>query len=286
MTCMTLRSIQLLDQVVCEFESGRIGEAVLLLAGMLDAAATSPDEIAIWRHQIARHPAGRFLGHQDAARLADPAPAGLSAWERQLHAAVSQLGFARGLKARRELGARAIETAWQSGQRIALLDCGDLGELDRLRGRPLENIVLVHSDRQRAEGIASAHVPPLTILDPAAVQGRRFDLLLASADRWSLDELAARLTAAAALLAPGASLLISAFAPGHLGAGWQAVCIGEASECHDENSLTTAARAADLAITHCRDSSGSLVWAVLQQAAEGRATSGEPTWISPSPYAL
>lgn len=281
MNCTSAISAALLDQVVSEFESGRVTGAVLMLAGMLDAVATDSSEVAVCRKQIARHPLRQFLGHTTGATLSQPAPDGLSAWERQLHAAVGQLGFVRGLRVRRELGARAIEAAWQQGQRIALLDCGELGELDRLKCRALDNVVLVHRDRSSAEAIAAVHVPRLAILAPHQVANQRFDLQLATADDCPATELAARLSAIATQLAPGGSLLLSAFAPGHLGAGWQAVCMGRDLNCHDEPSLTAAARAAGLAIAHYRDSSGSLIWAALHHAGTSRAFKGESTWISP-----
>jgi hypothetical protein len=285
MTIAHSRSALLLDQVVTEFEAGRAAGAVLLLAGMLDAVATDPAEVAAWRELIAEHPVSGFIGRQSPALLARPALDALGAWPRQLHAAVGSLGFVRGLKARRELGARAAEAAWQQGQRIALFECGELGELDRLRGRALDNVVLIHRERGSAAAIAAAHVPPLTILAPHEAADQRFDLLLLGADDCSATDLALRLTAGAAMLAPGGSLLLSAFAPGHLGAGWQAVCMGRDLNCHDEPSLSAAARSAGLAIVQYRDSSGSLIWAALHHAGIFRAIQGESTWISPAPSA-
>ncbi|HQV02172.1 MULTISPECIES: hypothetical protein [unclassified Novosphingobium] len=278
MNFQSLRSLQLLDQVVGQFETGRTAEAVLLLAGMLDSAVTGPEAAEAWRRLLAGHPVSRFLGSSDPRLLADPDPQGISAWERQLHAAQSQLGFVRGLSTRRELGAKAVETAWQKGQQIALLECGELGELDRLRGLAVDNVTLVQRDRRRGEAIAARHAPPLRVLNPAEAQGLQFDLLLATADSLAAADLANQLSAYAGLLTPGASLLISAFVPGHLGAGWQAVCLGRELECHDETSLIAAARAAGLTISPYRDSSGSMIWAVLQSAASCRPTTGESTW--------
>lgn len=287
MTSAPALSAALLDQVVSELESGRVTSAVLTLAGMLDAVATGPEEIAACRSLIASHPIRRFLDRSSVGALARCNPAGLSVWERQLHSAVGQLGFVRGLKARRELGARAVEAAWRRGKRIALLDCGELGELDQLNGHALDNVALVHRDRRGAEAIAAGHGPSLTILDWEVALTQRFDLLLASgwADDCGAEVLNRRFRCVTAVLAPGGTLLLSSFAPGHLSAGWQAVCLGRDLHCHSETSLTAAARAAGLAITHYWDSSGSLIWAAFHHAPATGTIKGESTWISPPPSA-
>lgn len=237
---------QFFDRVLGECEAGHTGEAVLMLSGMLDTALGSGQRLAALRREFAAHPLSRIC--------ATASPVG---WNRRLRAAVARLGFARGLESRRELGARTIERAWQAGKQIALIGCGERGELDRLRGQALDNIALEHSDPLLARKLGLS----------LPVPGRRFDLIVATglADRTAAAALAGQVAMLGEKLAPAGSLFLSAFVPEHLGWGWQAVCLGRDLHCHDEVGLGAAAAAADLAITQFRDSSASLIWAELHK---------------------
>ncbi len=266
-----------LDQVVGEFEAGRIAQAVLLLAGMLDTAADGADRIGALRDVLASHPLRRFLSADPAFQLAatnlpqalaliasGAAPAGLSRCGDEVFRAVAGLGFARGLQERRALGAAAIEPAWRRGERIALIDCGELGELDRLHRTALDNIALRHSDAAVAALLQQQHG-----LSDFSAPDARFDVVLASsvADLRSAAELTRWLIVLAARLAPQGVLYLSSFTPGHLGFGWQAVCLGRDLVCHDETGLERCAASAGLTVRHMRGASGSLIWGELRHAA-------------------
>lgn len=276
-----------LDQVVGEFEAGRIAQGVLLLAGMLDAAADGAGRIQALRDVLTSHPLSRFLSADPALQLASTnlpqalaliasgtVPAGLSRCGDEVFRAVAGLGFARGLQERRALGAAVIEPAWRRGEQIALIDCGELGELDRLRGTALDNISVRHNDAavgallQQQHGLSKSGTPDV-----------RFDAVLASsvADLRSAAELTQWLVAHAAQLTPQGVLYLSCFAPGHLGFGWQTACLARDLVCHDETTLERCAASAGLTIRHMRGASGSLIWAELRHAAAPALQSGRGT---------
>jgi hypothetical protein len=236
------------DRVLGECEAGHTREAVLMLSGMLDTALGGGIGLAALRREFAGHP---------LSAMCAAAKAGAGGWNRRLAEAVSRLAFARGLQSRRELGARAIEQAWQGGKRIALIGCGELGELDRLCGQALDNIALEHGDPALAGKLGLAAPAP----------DQRFDLIAATslADSTAPAALAKGIARLGERLAPSGSLLLSAFVPGHLGWGWQAVCHGRDLHCHAEPALAAAAAEAGLTITQFRDGSGSLNWAELQK---------------------
>ena len=174
---------QFFDRVLGECEAGHAHEAVLMLSGMLDTALGSGSKLAALRREFAAHPLGALV-----------AGAG-GQWDQRLSAAVAQLGFARGLEARRELGARVIEQAWQGGKQIALIDCGELGELERLRGQALDNVALEHADPALARDLGLAAPQP----------GQYFDLIAATglADTAAPAALPGRITGLAERLASG-----------------------------------------------------------------------------------
>ncbi len=280
----SLNTELLLDQLVGEFEAGRIGQGVLLLAGMLDGAAENAVGIALARAALAQHPLRHFLGADPAVQLAasdlpralaliahDVVPSGLSRCGAETFRAVSGLGFAQGLQERRTFGAEAIEPAWRRGERIALIDCGELGELDRLRSTALDNVTLCHSDPAVLAALTQEHG-----LTAAALSDQTFDVVLVAsvADQLDGGALAERLSELAARLAPGGVLYLSSFAPGHLGFGWQTVCLGRDLVCHDETTLERCAASAGLTIRHMRGASGSLIWAELRHAAAQQSQSG------------
>ena len=246
------------DRVLGEYEAGHAGEAALMLSGMLDAALGQGERLGQLRRDFAGHPLSALCGM--AAKPGN-----------HLGEVVARLGFARGLNTRRDLGATAIEQAWQGGKQVLLADCGELGELARLRGLALDNFALEYSDPVQRAGLVSRF--GLT----APVQGQRFDLILATgwADHCDPAELARRVDAIAARLAPAGRLLLSAFVPGHLGWGWQAVCMGRDLHCHDEDSLALVAANAGLTINQFRDGSGSLIWAELHKTGAASLVKGE-----------
>ncbi len=252
---------QFFDKVLGECEAGHTRDAVLMLSGMLDVSLGQPGAVTTLRQEFAAHPlnqvvssAPRPTGHQTQTAL--------TGRSRCLHDAVSRLGFSRGLAARAELGARAVELAWQRGEQIALLDCGELGELERLRGNAIDNIAMAHEERATEDWLRSQF--GLAAPGPKP----RYDLILATgwADDCDTDELAKRLGTAMRWLAPKGSLLLSAFVPGHLGAGWQAICLRRDLVCHAEFDLARAAALAGFGLSQFRDSSGSLIWAELKIA--------------------
>lgn len=259
---------QFLDQVFGEIEAGRAEAGVLLLAGLLDAAQPGSPEVAALRKLLAAHPLRRYLD-------AEPRSPALSA-------ALAQLGFIRGLSTRSALSASAIEHAWQQGKWIALLDCGEADELVRLSGRNLDDLLAAHRDAGATTRLRQSCGPSLRIADPAPdVLGKDcFDLIVATGwpDRLPAEALAEQLTALTGNLAPAGRLLLSSFVPGHLGWGWQTICLGRDLHCHDEVALARCASHAGLAATQFRDPSGSLIWAELRT--QTPSTTGEPLWIS------
>jgi len=150
---------------------------------------------------------------------------------------VAMLGFSRAETARRQLTNRLIQTLSDTDQSALLVDCA------------------VAFDEARNPGckLGFAH-----ILAPAI------------ADAYDDAELLLITSALAARLRPGGRLCLSAFAPNHLGHGWQTICLARQLHCHDEASF--AQLATEIGATHAcfRDASGGLVWADFKLADHAR----------------
>lgn len=283
----------LLDQVLSEVEAGRATEAVLMLSGMLDASSTSGQPLRCWRSALRAHPLSSLLSAQlnnfsgsanpeisrkAKFRTADrPLP---SAYSDTLSDSFGRLGFVRGLHARRSLSAQILVEAWRAGRQVALIDCGEQGELDSIIGHDAQNIVVRHSRKTAREYLRAKHGDNLTIEADGEGQGapsRRFDLILASdiADQCSTDRLTSWCRDFSRQLKPSGRLIISAFVPGHLGLGLQRICTNQDLICHAEFALEAVASASNLSITHFRDSSNSLIWAELRVAGEAQVSTGQ-----------
>ncbi len=262
----------LLDHLLCEIQAGHASDAILMFAGMLDACTARLSDIAIWRQNLANHPARLFL--QEVAAVKDQGaeqscaltllsqtdlPKDTMTRVSCLHHTLSKLGSVRGLQARLALSQQTIDNAWQQGKNIALFGCGTLGEIDHISGHDHSNVFVDQGNGKWNHG------------HPA------FDLILANsiADDLSSDELAARLAELAKQLNSNGRLIISAFAPGHLGQGWQQICLSRELVCHDEAILEAAAQCANLSIKTFRDASNSLIWAELRCVSACDISTGE-----------
>lgn len=157
-----------------------------------------------------------------------------------------KLGFARALQSRKELMLEHIRQAEKQAKLIRFYDAASFD----LAGQPWVNTQQL---------------------------GYGADILIAVgiADHHAADDLAGTLRQMSGDLAPGGSILISSFVPGHLGLGWQLICEGRQLHCHDETALEVAASQAGLILTHFRDASDCLVWAVLRQSSENTIEKGE-----------
>ena len=221
----------LFDHVLDEIEAGRDAAALLLLAGMLDAAATEPEAAEQWRCVLLEHPLYKFITTRSVR-----------------DGAMAQLGFSRGLAARVELARKTIEAAWKRGRRILLFQCGENGELDGLKGHGLGNISFGSHDIAR---VAS-----------------HYDSIFATslADQLSHQQLVTLIEQAKIRLKLGGSIFLSSFVPGHLGGVLHQICAGRSLQFHDESDLVAASAAAGCSISHFRDASNSLIWAELRVA--------------------
>lgn len=147
------------------------------------------------------------------------------------------LGFSRAETARRQLTNRLIHTLSDTDQSALLVDCA------------------IAFDEAREAGCEPGFAH---ILAPEI------------ADAYNDAELCVITSALAARLRPGGRLCLSAFAPHHLGHGWQTICLSRQVHCHDEASF--AQLAAEIGATHAcfRDASGGLVWADFRLADHAR----------------
>jgi hypothetical protein len=230
----------LYDHLLNEIEAGRDTEAVLLLAGMLDAAESDAESAEKFRSALLHHPLHQFLKHQS-----------------QHGDALARLGIERSRSTRTALGALAVEAAWKRGKHILAYQCGTEGELLRLAGQSQDNIRI-----ERAG-------------DP--FPATRHDLILAShlPDRWPSTQLAGQLTKLGKRLRQGGVLLIASLVPGHLGHGLRQVCAGIPLHCHSESDLAHAANLAGFRLSTFRDASNSLIWAELRVDSKFREQCGE-----------
>lgn len=230
----------LYDHLLDEIEAGRDTEAVLLLAGMLDAAESDAQSAEKFRTALRDHPLNQFLQRQ-------PQHGGV----------LTRLGIERSHTARITLGALAVEAAWKRGKRILAYQCGTEGELQGLAGQSQDNIQI-----ERAGD---------------AFPATRHDLILASylPDRWPSDQLAEQLAMLRKRLLHGGVLLIASFVPGHLGQGLRQICADKPLHCHSEDDLTRAAHLAGFRLSTFRDANNSLIWAELRVDSKFREQCGE-----------
>lgn len=250
-----IQPLPIFDRILDEIEGGRVSDAVLLLAGIMDAAVAT-HQTDIFRQALREHPLDRFLRSQILSHLVvfaqDAPPPDANATEEKLFHAINRLGFARAIRARRDLGTVAVERAWQRGKRVCLYNCGELGELQRLHGKEKGNICICPKP------------------DGTCGTCGTFDLIIASstADQCDAQQLADRLSLEAEKLRPDGSILLSAFVPEHLGRGWQAFYLSDNPRCHDEADLAVAAQQSGLKISQFRDASGGLIWAEFRADAQ------------------
>lgn len=226
MTDMTIPS-RLYDQVLLEFEMGRIQQATLLLAGALDGVVAQGGDILRWKAQLRDHALGDVLAGQSCHMESKRSlfrPSRKDSTSRVLADTLSGLGAFRAVSAREALRKSTIEQVLARGGRV-----------------------LDQSDASEACGL--------------------YDLVVAVelADSLPLGGLAQRLEQLSHLLARDGTILLSSMAPGHFGQGWQVVCGDAHRQCHDETALTCAADAAALHLTHFRDASDSLIWGMLSR---------------------
>lgn len=256
----------MLDALMHEVEAGRAGHAVLLLAGMLDAALERA-AISPWRSALLQHPLYGFLAPLSAQRdqrgdqrrhLATLArselPAGASTALCRLHAAMAPLGFVQALRARRTLSLHALTPHHNAnatnGRRVAIIgDAPDLNQDQLYKGWA----VTMAADWRDLTTFAQRN-------------NARFDQVLAPdlADHVAEAALPDVLAALRPTVSSDGVLTLSSFAPSHVGRGWQEALLGRAPQCHSEQAWGRAAQAAGLALHHRRDASNALIWCDLR----------------------
>lgn len=156
---------------------------------------------------------------------------------REFAEAIAKLGYSQAMASRNDLTARAIQDCKLSGRSYCALD-----NLGRVSEYP----------------VSADTIFAVRALD--SLQGT--EIIRAFADL-------------ARLIGPEGTAYISALVPGHFGLGWQQICTGEVTHCHDEAALQDAARTAGLTLTHFRDASDCLVWGVLRLRADSNISGGE-----------
>lgn len=150
---------------------------------------------------------------------------------------VAMLGFSRAEAARRQLTSRLVKTLSETGQSVLLVDYATA--FDEARNTGSE------------PGFAHIIAPEI-------------------ADAYNEAELSRITTALAARLRSGGRLCLSAFAPNHLGLGWQTICLARQLHCHDEASFAQLATEIGATLGCFRDASGGLVWADFKLADHAR----------------
>ena len=230
----------LFDHLLDVIESGRDNEALLILAGMLDAAQTDANRAASFRKALLAHPLSHFLTRQQSC-----------------NGAIAGLGGDQRFAAKIALGAAAVEAAWMRGKQILLYQCGCDGELYGIAGREIDNVSIEY--------------------DGAPLSDKKHDLILATklADRFAPELLASQLGYLRQRLFPTGVVLIASSVPGHLGHALRQLCNDAPLHCHDESGLEQVARSAGFSISSFRDASNSLIWAELRIATEIRQQIGE-----------
>ena len=282
--------IHLLNQVLAEVEAGHATEALMMLSGMLDASVARGQGLNSWRASLTGHPLSRLLSahltlpvdtsNLDSACITETPVSRfspLSGATKMMAESFSRMGFVRALDARQSLSRQCVAEAWSVGKQVALFDCANLGALDELTGRDMQNIVSVSGAQTGTDFCNTSGSHSFAIHAVGANSGQQFDLILAStiADRLRKAELISACKHFAAKLKPNGRIILSAFAPGHLGVGLQQLCLNPDLVCHSEQALEDVAAAADLSITSFRDASNSLIWAELRSNSEIRKSKGD-----------
>jgi hypothetical protein len=145
---------------------------------------------------------------------------------------IAELGFARAERARVQLARDITDCARAKGLHICLITPGRKGE----------SYTLSQSLRKQ-ESLFDGVIAP------------------AIADDLTDAELLEFTRLAASRLKRGGQLCMSAFAPGHIGQGWQTIWLGRKLHCHDEAAFARFADAICATVNCFRDASGGLIWA-------------------------
>ncbi len=274
---ITAHPNHLLDQVLSEIETGYAPEAILMLSGMLDASLAKRNGIQCWRRSLIGHPLYQLLishlhalsiiaapisGKYSGKEKTDDFP--IFAVTKMMASSFSKLGFVRAFAARDALSMQCVGEAWRAGKHVALYDCGTLSELNFLNGRDTTNIVTTPDCSSAREKFGNDGAHP-------------FDLIIANsiADRLSSECLKTACTRFATQLKPGGRIVLSAFAPGHLGQGLQQLCVNPDLVCHTEQTLEEVAQATGLSFSSFRDASNSLIWVEMRAVSESQLQLGE-----------
>lgn len=276
-----------LNQVLSEIEAGHTGEALLMLSGMLDGAVTNDGDLTLWRQSLKGHPIHKIVLDMlaslhviknsecvDRQLLGAPqliGPAGSKA----ITEIVSKLGFVRAMAARRLLLQQTIGEVWRIGGRIALSEQDRIDALDGLGGLDMQNVHFLSQELHLCTSCTSVDGDIPQHDKPCPGQ---FDLILASnlADHLEQNALARICAGFAERLKYDGRIVLSAFAPGHLGQGLHQLCVNPDLVCHTEETLQQTACVAGLIITSFRDASDSLIWAEMRHEPNNRHSTGRP----------
>ena len=283
------------DQILTVVESGNLAGGLTLLAGQLATANLNAQSMSDARKNLRAHELHRWLledpytarafhkprGYAGDAQLIDliydrTVPEATSERGRDVFAITTDFPTSAAVRARRDHAETVLLEAYTAGKRICTLACGHLREADRLIGKDLRTITAVDQDALSLDFVRARHGDNVNLVEAnvihylraAAKEGVQFDLIYTLGLTDYFDERAMRLLhkLMKACLAPGGTILLANFLPGHLAIGWMDACMDWNLIYRDEANLKAHAAAIGMKSRTFRDAAEAIVWSEMTEA--------------------
>lgn len=283
------------DQALLAIMNDQVEHAVPMLVGKL---YSDIGDAAAWpatRDELRRHPLYQVLledpyvnraalkprGYAGDAELIDYAydqnpPAGICQRARALFDYSTGFQASEGVRQRRNYAEVMLDEALAAGKRVCALASGHLREVDALGNRDLGLITAVDQDPLSLARVNEAHGGRIKLVEAnvmrflraSAQSGERFDLIytLGLTDYFDRRAMSLLHRLMHACLAPGGSLMVANFLPGHFAIGWMDAVMDWQLIYRDEDEMAEHAAEIGMRAHTFRDSSDSIVFCQMSEA--------------------
>ncbi len=282
------------DQILNVIERGNLEGGLTLLAGQLASANLNRQSMNDARKNLRAHQLHRLLledpytarafhkprGYAGDAQLIDliydrQVPDSTSDQGRSVFAVTSEFPTSAAVRSRRDHAETILLAAHQAGKKICTLACGHFREGDPLIGEDLRSITAVDQDPLSLDFVRARHSNNLNLVEAnvihylraAAKEGAQFDLIytLGLTDYFEERAMALLHKLMKACLAPGGTILLANFLPGHLAIGWMDACMDWNLIYRDEANLEAHAAAIGMKTRTFRDPTAAIVWSEMTE---------------------
>ena len=290
-------NLRFYDQALLAINNGQLERALPMLVGKLFADIADVDKWPETRAELHNHPLHAVLledpyvgraatkprGYAGDAELIDFAydqlpPAGISQRARDLFAYSTGFQASEGVRQRRNYAEHMLGEAWASGKKICALACGHLRESDPLIGKDLTNVTAVDQDPLSLAKVRETHGVRINLaeanvmhyLRSTAKSQQRFDLIytLGLTDYFDARAMSLFHKLTRACLAPGGKIVVANFLHGHFAVGWMDAVMDWRLIYRSEAEMEAHATEIGMNARTFRDSSDSVVFCEMSDAAD------------------